>query len=563
MRSCWDEGHGVRNESNKEMQADAKAGTRRKTTTQRLKDSELKYRRLFEAAQDGILILDSKTAQIIDVNPFLIEMLGYSRKEFLGKRLWEVGSFKNVQIAKSAFTELQRQGYIRYEDMPLETKNGHLINVEFVSNIYLVDAATEVIQCNIRDITERRQAEDALKENQQQQLQIRDEFLSRMSHELRSPLTPIHQFVTILLDRLAGDLNAEQREYLLIILRSVNALRTMVSDLLEVTRAESGKLNVDLRCVYLAELIPQIMKKFQLANTKDLVVSFDVPDNLPPVCADPDRVRQILDNLLNNAIKFSPEKGEVHVQARISNRNDGFLRISVIDNGHGIAPSEQEKIFEYLYQIKDKNEINKTGFGIGLYICKELVSSHGGRIWVKSRPGHGSTFSFTLPVFSLERQLDSIVKAADLITHSIALITFEISHNGKHPLKRKPDEAALRDAWGVLQSCVLPNLVVLLPRVPHTMSKEFFFIVACVNQDSAQVLVEQLHHKLARCQSFQDSGLNPEVSFVLRDTRLTGDGILSKENVNKKVVDDIEDLMKTTLHNNGGLYERTKSSHSG
>jgi PAS domain S-box-containing protein len=553
----------VKNDSKNETESIAKAGTRRKTTAQRLKDSELKYRRLFETAQDGILILDSKTAQITDVNPFLIEMLGYSRKEFLGKRLWEVGPFDNTQIAKSAFVELQRQGYIRYEDLPLETKKGKLINVEFVSNVYLVDATTEVIQCNIRDITERKEAEDALKENQQQQLQIRDEFLSRMSHELRSPLTPIHQFVTILLDGLAGDLSAEQRDYLLVILRSVNALRTMVSDLLEVTRAESGKLIVDLRCVYLPELVSQITKTFQLVNTKNLVVSFDVPDNLPPVCADPGRVQQILDNLLSNAIKFSPEKGNIRVQARISNQNGGFLRISVIDSGPGIALAEQKKIFDYLYQIEGQNEINGTGFGIGLYICKELVSSHGGRIWVKSRPGQGSTFSFTLPVFSLERQLDSIVKAADLITHSVALITVEISHNENHPLKRKPDEAALRDAWSVLQKCVLPNLVVLLPRVPHTMSKEFFFIVACVNQDSARVLVEQLHHKLAECRSLQDSGLNPEVSFTLLNIRLMGDKSLSKELVNDKVVDDIEDLMKIALHKNGGLYEWTKSPHSG
>ena len=527
-----------------------------------LEASELRYRRLFEAAQDGILILDAKTAQIVDVNPFLIEMLGYSKEEFLGKRLWEVGPFHNAEAAKSAFVKLQSEHYIRYEDMPLETKDGKLISVEFVSNVYSVDD-TIVIQCNIRDITERKQAEEALKQNQQQQLQIRDQFLSRMSHELRSPLTPIHQFVTILLDGLAGDLNAEQREYLLITLRNVNALRTMVSDLLEVTRAESGKLNVDLRCVYLTELIPQILKTFQLANTKDLLVSFDVPGNLPPVCADPDRVRQILDNLLDNAIKFTPEKGGVSVRARVSNRNPGFLRIAVTDTGRGIVHSEHEKIFEYLYQVENNTETSHKGLGIGLYICKELVSSHGGRIWVKSQPGHGSTFFFTLPVFSLERQLASIVKAADLITHSIALITVEVSHVEKRPLKRKPDQTALRDAWGALQSCTLPNLVVLLPRVPHTVSKEFFFIVACVNQSSAEVLVEQLRNQLARCQSLRDSRLNPKVSFILLDTRSKRNGILSKELVNKKVVDHIEDLMKTTLHNKGGLYEWTKSSHSG
>lgn len=123
-----------------------------------IKDSELRYRRLFEAARDGILILDAITAQIIDVNPFLIELLGYSKKEFLGKKLWDVGSFKNVKEAKSVFEKLQNECYVRYEDMPLETKNGRLISVEFVSNVYKEDHVN-VIQCNIRDITDRKIAE--------------------------------------------------------------------------------------------------------------------------------------------------------------------------------------------------------------------------------------------------------------------------------------------------------------------------------------------------------------------------------------------------------------------
>ena len=130
----------------------------------KLKNSELRYRRLFEAAQDGILILDVATAKIIDVNPFLVSMLGYSKEEFLGKRLWELSSFKDIELTKSAFKELQAKKYIRYEDLPLETKDGYQIAVEFVSNIYSV-GEDNVIQCNIRDITERRRAEEAREES--------------------------------------------------------------------------------------------------------------------------------------------------------------------------------------------------------------------------------------------------------------------------------------------------------------------------------------------------------------------------------------------------------------
>jgi len=140
-----------------------------------LRESEIRYRRLFEAAQDGILILNAETGIITDVNPFLINLLGYSRDEFLEKKLWQVGAFTDIKASKAAFQSLQTNKYIRYKDLPLRTKNGKLIQVEFVSNVYM--AGTEkVIQCNIRDITERKHAQDALLESQAilRELSIRD-----------------------------------------------------------------------------------------------------------------------------------------------------------------------------------------------------------------------------------------------------------------------------------------------------------------------------------------------------------------------------------------------------
>jgi len=129
--------------------------TKRKLSEHRLAASEIRYRRLFETAQDGILILDADTGGIVDVNPFLIDMLGYPKEEFLGKKLWDIGAFRDIDLNRDAFAELQRKGYVRYEHLPLITKGGNRISVEFVSNVYRVDG-TAVIQCNIRDITDRK-----------------------------------------------------------------------------------------------------------------------------------------------------------------------------------------------------------------------------------------------------------------------------------------------------------------------------------------------------------------------------------------------------------------------
>lgn len=150
-------------------------GKAKKKEVQTLKESELRYRRLFEAAQDGILILDANTGSITDVNPFLEKLLGYTEEEFISKKLWEVGAFKDIKASKNAFLALQKNEYIRYKDLPLRAKNGNLIQVEFVSNVYK-EGHVKVIQCNIRDITERKQVQDVMKKNEVilKELSVRD-----------------------------------------------------------------------------------------------------------------------------------------------------------------------------------------------------------------------------------------------------------------------------------------------------------------------------------------------------------------------------------------------------
>jgi signal transduction histidine kinase len=248
---------------------------------------------------------------------------------------------------------------------------------------------------------------EAVRQQQQQlreelvlhELQLKDEFMSHVSHELRSPLTAIRQFSTILTDGLAGPLNSDQGEALRVITRNIHQLEAMINDLLEVTRMQTGKLSIELQSVLPSEVVADAIDTSRgPAQLKDVRLSDEVENDLPTAYADPVRTRQILINLIGNAVKFVPAKGSVMVRAG-RDHDRSFLRFEVADTGSGLSPEHAERIFERLYQVKDAAQAGRKGLGLGLFICKELVSRQGGRIWVTSEVGKGSSFFFTLPVF--------------------------------------------------------------------------------------------------------------------------------------------------------------------
>ena len=251
------------------------------------------------------------------------------------------------------------------------------------------------------DNTARKRLEEVLEQIRQDQMRFKDEFLSHVSHELRSPLTAIKQFTTILLGGLAGELNKEQREYQQIVLRNIRQLQSMIDDLLEVTRLETGKLTVEPERLSVLMAVTDSFNTLEgSARGKRITLSYDLPPNLPSAYADQTRLRQILIILLDNAIKFTPEGGSVTIRAGLHEKDPRFLLIEVSDTGCGISTEITEEIFERLYQVSERTEASRKGLGLGLYICKELVMRQGGRIWATRRRQKGSTFSFTLPVFS-------------------------------------------------------------------------------------------------------------------------------------------------------------------
>jgi len=282
--------------------------------------------------------------------------------------------------------------------------DGSIRNVSGIERVVLDDHAnvSRVIGVDM-DVTERKKAEEALEQIRQDQMRFKDEFLSHVSHELRSPLTAIKQFTSILLGGLAGELNPEQREYQEIVLRNIAQLQSMIDDLLEVTRLESGKLTIEPERVSVVDAVTDTFNTLLgTAEVKGVALSYHVPADLPPVHADRTRLRQILIILLDNAIKFTPAGGSVTIQARPLPQDPRFLLFEVSDTGCGIGPEISERIFERLYQVSDRIQTSRKGLGLGLYICKELVTRQGGHIWVKRRPQMGTTFSFTLPVVSLD-----------------------------------------------------------------------------------------------------------------------------------------------------------------
>ncbi len=232
-----------------------------------------------------------------------------------------------------------------------------------------------------------------------EQLIMKDRILSHVSHELRTPLTALHQFVTILLDGLAGDINAEQKEYLAIALKNANQLNEMIDDLLDSARIDSGKMLFHPEAVSLQAIMGEIHLTLRsMASDKKISLTVEIDADLPCLYADPVRVRQVLLNLLDNALKFTPEGGVIKVRGGMFERDPGFVCVSVTDTGPGISPEGQKNLFQRLHQEDNAGAASRKGLGLGLFISKEIISRHHGNIWVDSQPGRGTTFYLTLPV---------------------------------------------------------------------------------------------------------------------------------------------------------------------
>jgi len=379
--------------------------TDRRLAEAAMKDSEVRYRRLFQMAQDGILILDADTGKVIDANPFMTDLLGYSHDEFLGKELWEIGLFRDIKESQAVYRELQEKGYVRYENLPLESRSGHKVEVEFVSNVY-AENHHQVVQCNVRDITERSRLQRLTQEQAAALADLdrrKDEFLAMLSHELRTPLAPILNAALLLRlhsnrDRLHGIENPVLHQSAAIIERQVGQLARLVDDLLEVSRITTGRIQLHHERIALGGVVGNAVATARsLIDQRKHELTVSLPAQAIWLYADAARLEQVVVNLLTNAAKYTDQGGHVWLTLQ-QEGEEAVLRVR--DTGVGIAPEILPRIFDLFTQAERSLERSQGGLGIGLALVQRIVEMHGGTVEASSALGQGSEFVVRLPVVS-------------------------------------------------------------------------------------------------------------------------------------------------------------------
>ena len=361
--------------------------------------SEARYRRLFETAQDGILILDGQSGLITDVNPFLVSLLDYPREEFIGRTLWDIGPFRNIEASKAAFRELQGKGYVRYENLPLEARSGRLVNVEFVSNSYGVNGKS-VIQCNIRDITARRhagQVDERLR--QSQKMEAVGQLAGGIAHDFNNLLSVILGYCELLEEQVAPD-DSNWR-----MVEQIHSAGTRAAVLTRQLLAFSRRQVLRPVVLDLNRLVTGMESMLRRLIGEDIEIAISLLPGLGRVKVDPTQIEQILMNLAVNARDAMPGGGTItidttnvelddsHARPHAEVKPGSYVVLAMSDTGVGMDSETQARIFEPFFTTKQAGK----GTGLGLSTVYGIVKQSGGYIYAHSEAGRGTTFKVYLP----------------------------------------------------------------------------------------------------------------------------------------------------------------------
>ena len=412
--------------------------TERKRAEDALRDSEEKHKLLFDSAGDAIFVVDAK-ARILAVNPLACERLGYTHAELMSMTIEQVDSQAEAQHAPDRMALLIEHGHLAFETIH-KRKDGSLIPTDVISRQIIWDGQPAIMSI-CRDITERKEIElglknahedlEALAEELKHSARVKSDFLASMSHELRTPLNAVIGFSQVLQDLDFGPLNDKQKEYVLDILESGKHLLSLINDILDLSKVEAGKMELQLSPVVVGDLlVGSLVMIKEKAMKHGITLKTDIPEELShfEMLADERKFKQILFNLLSNASKFTPDGGAITLSARRMAEGAGeVIQVSVKDTGIGITPENQGKVFESFYQVLGGLTNKTSGTGLGLPLARSFAKLHGGRMWVENEgEGTGSQFNFTLPV---QPVLPEIGKHKILLDHLKRFVSYSKRHD--------------------------------------------------------------------------------------------------------------------------------------
>lgn len=350
--------------------------TERRIAEESLKQSEQKFKSVFETSMDGIVITDG-TGKILDANDSAVALFHLTKASLITQHLSSLIDVQTEKDFEKQWAAIQKQGKSRGE-FELRTDEGATY-IEYQASAEIFPNQTLLM---LRDITER-------KAEQQRQ----EHFLGIASHELKNPLASIKAFVQLLRRYLKHVEDEKAHQYLEKVDNKVDALAHLINDLLDITRIKQGKLEFFYEFFDLDQLIRDAIEDIRVTSKLHPIRYTGLPNT--EVMADKNRISQVIQNIIRNAMKYSPEGETVKVSLK---KNDNNLTVAIKDQGYGIPSSDLKKLFQLYYRGQNYKVNNITGLGVGLYISSQIVKQHGGKIWVKSTEGKGSTFYFTLPL---------------------------------------------------------------------------------------------------------------------------------------------------------------------
>ncbi len=332
---------------------------------------------IVQSLAEGLVVVNSK-GEVVMMNPAAEKILGVSKEQKVGKPLTQnlkgeevvslVSDVSGEKTVELNATQMETKKIIRSSSALVENENGQTVGMVSV----------------LTDITKQKELD-----------RLKSHFVSTVSHELRTPIVATQKALAVMMDKAAGPLTDDQARFLDIANRNLGRLSSLINDILDFSKLEAGKMKVELAEVSIGKVVEEACEGLvSWANSKDIRLIKNIQDNIPQIKADANRIIQILNNLIGNALKFTPKGGSVTVEAISS---DGGVRVSVQDTGTGIPKEDLNRVFEKFLQLGERRQTDFSGTGLGLSIAKEIVELHGGNIWAESEQGQGAKFIFTLP----------------------------------------------------------------------------------------------------------------------------------------------------------------------